>query len=311
MTLGKSSHSTNLKNYFSRDKSPKFLWSKSFAGNHWFFILLLVSIIFLIIPGNIKLRLFEVPRSILLAPLNITIRLFTNFANLDQENKRLSLLATELQIENVALKEQLLRKGSEFVKPGYTMQRAQINGRDRETMSNFLLIDQGESVEIKTNLPVISEAGIVGKVIQTAHWQSLVETMLSPDSKIAALDQRSRILGVVSSHKGNRLKMNYVTPDADIQIGDTIISSGIGGVFPKGLLIGTITKIDNRPMVEGLFKEIIIKPFVDIYAIETVYLITGGTKPEIPKIQPKAEMTDWEKLLKQMKIEPPIEIKIR
>ncbi len=311
MTLGKSSHSTNLKNYFSRDKSPKFLWSKSFAGNHWFFILLLVSIIFLIIPGNIKLRLFEVPRSILLAPLNITIRLFTNFANLDQENKRLSLLATELQIENVALKEQLLRKGSEFVKPGYTMQRAQINGRDRETMSNFLLIDQGESVEIKTNLPVISEAGIVGKVIQTAHWQSLVETMLSPDSKIAGLDQRSRILGVVSSHKGNRLKMNYVTPDADIQIGDTIISSGIGGVFPKGLLIGTITKIDNRPMVEGLFKEIIIKPFVDIYAIETVYLITGGTKPEIPKIRPKAEMTDWEKLLKQMKIEPPIEIKIR
>jgi rod shape-determining protein MreC len=311
MNLGNNSQPTNLKGYFSRAKSHRISWPRRFVGNHWFFILLLVSIIFLIIPGNIKLRLFEVPRSILLAPLNITIRLFTNFSNLNQENKRLSLLATELQIENNALREQLYKRGSEFVKPGYTMQRAQINGRDRETMSNFLLIDQGESAEIKTNLPVINEAGIVGKVIQTARWQSLVETMLSPDSKIAALDQRSRILGVVTAHKDNRLKMNYVTPDADIQIGDTIISSGIGGVFPKGLLIGTVTKIENRPTIDGLFKEIIIKPFVDIYAIETVYLITGGSKPEPPKSRPKTEMTDWEKLLKQMKIEPPIEIKIR
>jgi rod shape-determining protein MreC len=282
-----------------------------FGGNRLFLLFLLISIILHFVPGAVKTRVLAYPRAILLAPLNIALRFFTDFYSLRQENTKLSMLSTQLQMENAALKEILRNKVSEFSLPRFSMKRAQIIGRDRETMGCFILLDQGESAGIKINMPVITEFGVVGKVIQTSPLQSLVETMLSRDSKIAALNQRGRVNGVVTAQGTNKLKLNYVMPEADIRIGDTIISSGIGGVFPKGFLIGTVTKIDNSP--QGLFKDIIIKPFVNIYAIEATYVITGEIKPEAPKIkaEPEKVKTEWEKALKQIEIEPPLEIKIR
>jgi rod shape-determining protein MreC len=146
-------------------------------------------------------------------------------------------------------------------------------------------------------------------VIQSSPFQSLVETMLSKDSKIAAMDQRSRVNGVVTTHKYNWLRLNYVTPDADIKEGDTIISSGIGGIFSKGLLIGTVMKVDNR--AHDLFKDITLNPFVNIYAIEAVYIITGTVKPRTPEAHPGTASGSWEKALEQIKITPPLEIKIQ
>ncbi|MDH5186160.1 MAG: rod shape-determining protein MreC [candidate division WOR-3 bacterium] len=291
--------------------APSAQWAKRIGEGRLFLVFLLLSIIFLFIPGEIKLGLLKYPRAILLAPLNITLSFFTDIHSLNQENKRLSLLATQLQIENAALKEILQSKSNELKMPELSLQRAQIIGRDHETMLCFLLLDRGEPAGIRVNMPVITESGVVGKVIQTSPLQSLVETMLSRDSKIAALDQRSRVTGIVTAFKTNQLKMNYILPEADIQIGDTIISSGTGGVFTKGLLIGTVTKIDN--LAQRLFKDIIIKPFVNIYAIEAVYVITGEKKTEQLKIKTKTKeiQTEWEKILEELKIEPPFEIKLR
>jgi len=269
--------------------------------NRLFLVFLVLSIIFLFISGQAKLNLLTYPRAILLAPLNITLRFFSNIHNLKQENSRLALLATRFQVENANLKEMLRSKNAELTSAESPIIKSQIIGRDKETMGHYLLLDKGETAGIKINMPVITERGIVGKVIQVSPFQSLVETMLSQDSKIAALDQRSRVNGVVTTFKYNWLKLNYVTPDADIKIDDTIISSGIGGVFTKGLLIGTVRKVDNR--TRDLFKDISLQPFVNIYAIEAVYIITGAVKPaEVPN-------ADWEKTLRENKIDPPFEIK--
>ncbi len=286
-----------------------------YSANRSFFLFLLLSIILLFVPETVKLRLLAFPRAILLAPLNIALRVFSEASNLRQENSRLAALATRLQIENAYLKEHLQQKSGELVLPDVTLLKAQIVGRDREAMVCYLLLNKGETSGIKINMPVITELGIVGKVIQTSPLQSLVETILSKDSKIAALDQRSRVTGVVTFNSANRLRLNYIIPEADVQVGDTIVSSGLGGVFPKGLLIGTVIKVDNPPAAKGseLFKDILLKPCVNIYALEVVYVIVGGVKPEPPEIKTinKKSKADFEKTLKQFKIEPPIEIKIR
>lgn len=273
--------------------------------NRLFLLFLVLSIILLFISGQVKLNLLTYPRTILLAPLNITLRFFSNIHNLKQENSRLALLATRLQVENANLKEVLRNGNVELNSAESPIIKSQIIGRDKETMGHYLLLDRGETAGIKINMPVITERGIVGKVIQVSPFQSLVETMLSQDSKIAALDQRSRVNGVVTTFKYNWLKLNYVTPDADIKIDDTIISSGIGGVFTKGLLIGTVRKVDNR--TRDLFKDISLQPFVNIYAIEAVYIITSSTKPA--RGETLSTNADWKKTLRENKIEPPLEIK--
>jgi rod shape-determining protein MreC len=288
------------------DKNPPIGHGSLRVGENRLFILFLVlSLIFLFVSGQTKLKLLTYPRTILLAPLNITLRFFSNIHDLKQENSRLAMLATRLQIENGDLKEALRSKNIELTKPELPIIKSQIIGRDKETMGHYLLLDKGESSGIKINMPVITELGIVGKVIQVSPFQSLVETMLSPDSKIAALDQRSRVNGVVTNYKYNWLRLNYVTPDGDIKIDDTIISSGIGGVFTKGLLIGTVRKVDNR--VRDLFKDISLQPFVNIYAIEVVYIIQSSARPD--RGETPSTNGDWEKTLKEIKIEPPLEIK--
>lgn len=301
------------------DKTPPISRGSFRVGENRLFLLFLVlSIIFLFIPGQAKLNFLTYPRTILLAPLNLTLHFFSNIHNLKQESSRLALLATRLQVENAELKEALRSKSSDLTLPEFPLIKSQIIGRDKETMGHYLLLDKGESAGIKINMPVITERGIIGKVIQVSPFQSLLETMLSQDSKIAALDQRSRVSGVVTTLKYNWLKLNYVMPDADIKIDDTIISSGIGGIFSKGLLIGTVSKVENRN--PDLFKDISLQPFVNIYAIEAVYIINITTKPaEVPeaplrgasrrKIDSTSTNADWGKTLREFKIEPPLEIK--
>jgi cell shape-determining protein MreC len=176
--------------------------------NRLFLVFLVLSIIFLFISGQVKLNLLTYPRAILLVPLNITLRFFSNIHNLKQENSRLALLATRFQVENANLKEMLHSRNAELTSTEPPIIKSQIIGRDKETMGHYLLLDKGETAGIKINMPVITERGIVGKVIQVSPFQSLVETMLSQDSKIAALDQRSRVNGVVTTFKSNWLKLN-------------------------------------------------------------------------------------------------------
>jgi|UniRef100_A0A7C6A8U3 rod shape-determining protein MreC len=284
--------------------------STDLAGSRLFFIFLLISVVLLFISGSIKLRLLAYPKAVFLAPLNISLRFFNNISTLRQENSRLKGLLARLQIENATLKEIIQRQGGELNLSEFRLEKAQIVGRDQMTFGSYLLLDKGAAQGLKVNMPVITEQGIVGKVIQVSTLQALVETMRAKDSKIAGMDQRSRVTGVVSVNRGNRLKLNYVTSDADIQIGDTIISSGLGGVFPKGLLIGQVIKTQDHSQANGLFKEILLKPFVDIYQIEEVYIITGAAvKSEPPK--PERVKTDWEKTKERLRIEPPLEIKIR
>ncbi|MEO0093145.1 MAG: rod shape-determining protein MreC [candidate division WOR-3 bacterium] len=290
--------------------------SRTKDDNRLFLIFLLLSIILLLLPGSLKFNLFFYPRVILLTPLNLSLRFLAELSQLRQENLRLKALTTQLQIENIGLKEiirtqvkQLTPPSFDSTLPNFTLKRAQVVSRDRLTLVSYLLLNQGEQAGVKVNMPVIAEMGVVGKVIATSPFQALVETMLSKDSKIAGVDLRSRVTGVVTAHPPNRLRLLYVPRDADVTVGDTIITSGLGGIFPKGFLIGTVVKTnpEQNSNHSALFKDILLKPFVDIYATEAVYIITGET--ERPKT--KRPRTDWDKLLEQFKIEPPIEIKIR
>jgi len=148
---------------------------------------------------------------------------------------------------------------------------ARIIGHDPSTWNKSFVIDQGSDDGVLVDSPVVSEQGIVGRVIETTAKYSRVLLILDPDSGVGAIDARSRVAGVVLGTGRNRLKLDYVDIGEDVQSGDPVISSGMGGIFPKGYALGTVfskTQSDN-----GLYTQIEVVPAVDFAVLDYVFVL--------------------------------------
>jgi rod shape-determining protein MreC len=143
---------------------------------------------------------------------------------------------------------------------------------------------------------------VIGKIIETNQFSSIVETELSPFLKISAVNLRTQVVGVAEYSHLSILRFKYAFSESDIQPGDTIITSGLGGIFPRGLLIGTVIK--NEPDPTRYFQSVEIKPTVSINTLDEVYVLTN-------KISLYQELTPKMNVLDNLKIEVPIQPRIR
>jgi len=130
---------------------------------------------------------------------------------------------------------------------------------------------------------VTTEAGLVGKIVHHEAPLARVRTLWDQLSRVAAHDQRSRATGIVAWESGPNLLLTFVPPSADILPGDSIVSSGWGGVFPKGLRIGAVARVDTIPDAD--FLSIAITPTVRVDLLEQVFVVRpdveeGGPAPE-------------------------------
>lgn len=148
---------------------------------------------------------------------------------------------------------------------------ARIIAHDPSTWNKSFVIDMGSDDGAQVDSPVISEEGIVGRIIETTPKYSRVLLILDPDSGVGGIDGRSKVTGVVAGTGRNRLKYNYVDAQDDVKPGDAIVSSGLGGIFPKGYALGTVlnrTESDN-----GLNTEIEMVPAVDFAVLDYVFVL--------------------------------------
>jgi rod shape-determining protein MreC len=189
---------------------------------------------------------------------------------LQQENQSLRLdLSTQksTQAELDRLKDVLEIKKT---MPG-AAKIARIIAHDPSTWNKSFVIDMGTDDGAKIDSPVISEEGIVGRIIEVTPKYSRVLLIIDPDSGVGAIDERSKVTGVVAGTGRNRLKYNYVDAQDDVKPGDAIVSSGLGGIFPKGYALGTIltrTEADN-----GLNTDIEMVPAVDFAVLDYVFVL--------------------------------------
>jgi len=137
--------------------------------------------------------------------------------------------------------------------------------------SGIMWVDFGGRRDIQVGLPVATEDGLVGKIVAIDQRLARVRTLWDRLSRVAAYDQRSRSTGIVAWESGQLLNLTYVLPSADVQVGDSVTSSGWGGVFPKGLQIGTVFSVDT---VQGQsFLDVRIAPAVDPKRLELVFIV--------------------------------------
>lgn len=175
----------------------------------------------------------------------------------------------ELGEENIRLERLLGLKRS----LAYSSVSANVIGRDPSGWSSSMIIDRGKEDGIKQGMPVVSALGVVGKIAEVSDQDSKVVLLTDPQFSVAALVQNSREIGLVTgSLQGEICRMRFISPNAQINVGDQVITSMLSTSFPEGLLIGEIVRIIGSPQEPSI--ECIIKPFVGLSRVEEVLVIT-------------------------------------
>ncbi|MCY3826258.1 MAG: rod shape-determining protein MreC [Candidatus Dadabacteria bacterium] len=181
-----------------------------------------------------------------------------------QEMEAQELMLTEIRLENERLRSLLNYRSS---LKGEVVGARVIGSSPSLVGPSFLIIDKGSSSGINKGSPVLNNVRAIGTVHSVNEKTSMVMLMTNPSSVTDAIVQRSRVRGIVVG-AGNHYVMKYIEQEDDIIVGDKIISSGKDNVFPKNIVIGTVTRIKPD---RGLQKAI-IKPAIDVSRVEEVLI---------------------------------------
>lgn len=190
---------------------------------------------------------------------------------LEEQNAELRSRVAALQ--EAALENERLSKLLGFVETGeLETLGARVIGRPTD-YSQVLTIDRGSADGITVGMPVLGNSGVVGQTIEVTKHSAKVQLITDSESGVAALIQSNRSEGVVRGSVTRSLTMEFVSRETSVTVGDVIVTSGLGGVYPKGLLIGEVTKVSNLPA--ALYQEIELATAVDPTQLEEVVVVVG------------------------------------
>lgn len=268
-------------------------------------ILILVALILLVIVAGLTVggrdslswpeRFVKDSLSLMQEAISIPVRSISGFFsdavkifNLYGENKALKKALdqfAQLQADYEMLKQENERLRQMLNLPStlrqYKLIAAEVIARQHDTWYSVLTINKGEKDGVKANMAVITPKGLIGMVENVSYFTSNIRliTDIERTRYISAVSMgKSETFGIIESYDAERkeLILRKIPLESNLLVGDPILTSGLGGFFPKGLLIGEVTEI--LPGEDGLTKMAYVKPSADFYQIDEVYLVTreGG-----------------------------------
>ncbi len=194
---------------------------------------------------------------------------------LEMENKIFQL--QEIEKENSRLK-QLLQFGEEIQREKVL---AQVISWDSSNEFKVLRINKGTSDGIELKSPVITSQGLVGYVYRITENYSDILTLLDQNNRVDALVTNSRSHGIIEGASQQKCFMKYVARSETVNVGDEVITAGLGNVYPKGIKLGKITKVEKESY--GITQYIEVEPSVDFRKLEEVVVLLN------PKIETNVE----------------------
>lgn len=173
----------------------------------------------------------------------------------------------EARLENDRLRELLGFKKT----TSYKVVAAAVIGRCPSSWSSSLIIDKGAGSGIRKGYVCVSFLGLIGRVVEVSSSTSKVMLINDPNLCVSALIQRSRQEGLICGSLSGVLMMKYLTKESDVQVSDTIVTSGLTDTFPKGIVVGTVTGV--REEMSGMSRYAVVRPAVDLSTVEEVLVI--------------------------------------
>jgi len=195
------------------------------------------------------------------------------------DNEKLRERITQLELERNRLLEaeatnQRLQQLLDFRShlPSVTV-TATIIANSASNWFQSCLIDKGSAHGVRAGMSVVTPLGVIGRVVEVTAQSAKVLLLTDPNSGIDVIVQRTRARGIVSGSLENSTILKYVKRSEDVQIGDRLITSGLDGIFPKGLMVGTVTKVRKQTL--GLFQAIEVIPAVTTAQTEVVLVVNA------------------------------------
>lgn len=156
---------------------------------------------------------------------------------------------------------------------------ARIIGSTGDAWTDSVIIDKGSASGFEVGMPVCSSGGVIGQIIEVSANTSTVRLITDDQSGVSAMIQGSRAQGVLLGQADGTLRLEYVVSDAEVATGDIVITSGIGGTFPKGLPLGTVASIDRAP--NAVYYTIVVRAASSAESNEEVLVITSVSEDQI------------------------------
>jgi rod shape-determining protein MreC len=217
---------------------------------------------------------------------------------LRQRNEELEAENARLLLENVRLREVegeavILRDLLTFAKanPSFAIQGAHVVGRvisqEPSNLKSYLTLDVGREENVDRNMPVVTDRGLVGRISDVGNGWSRVLLITDVSSSVNCLTQSTRAAGLIQGQVGGSLVMRAI-PQADtVSVGDTVFTSGLGGNFPRQILIGQITEVERRD--SDLYQVATVQPTVDFGRLEAVLVVTDFEPVEVSAEEESSE----------------------
>ena len=241
---------------------------------------LLLSLLLLASNDNTQIRSI---RSLTVASIGYVQEVFgfiPNYFDLARENRILREVnltqaeevsrLREAALENSHLRQLLgLKERSSF-----QYRAANVVGKSLHLLRNTITINVGGKDGVKVNMPIVTDAGLVGKVVATSSHYALGQIMFNKDFRASAKVQRTRVDGILAWEGGPVVQLKNVAKTLDVQVGDAVITSEYSSIYPAGIKIGVVSKTYQTP--GALFQAVEIMPSVDFPTLETVFVVMAA-----------------------------------
>lgn len=185
----------------------------------------------------------------------------------DELKSRVTSLEEDLlQFEQVS---QLIATAADASRAGVT---ASVIGLPQSELSRVVTLDRGTADGVAVDMPVVGPHGLLGQVVEVGRTWSRVRLITDSTSGVASLIQRTRTEGVSRGSVSGDLTLDFIAPSESVTEGDVILTSGKGGVFPRGLVVGTVVTVRNNKT--ALYQSITVEPADSISTVEAVMILT-------------------------------------
>lgn len=208
-------------------------------------------------------------------------------ANLTADQETLSELQEEneeLRARNVELEEAAQTaerlQGLLDLQDVYNLQStaAHIISASSDSWSATVTIDKGSLTGVSVGMPVTSSSGVIGQIYECGPTTSTVRLITDENSSVSAMLQSSRLQGMLEGSVDGQLQLTFIPSESDVSVGDVVVTSGLGGVFPKGLPLGEVTSVESTPGASYL--TIVVEPYAHAENNEEVLVITSLTEEQ-------------------------------
>jgi len=226
---------------------------------------------------------FQAAQTLITSPRDVTVLMQRN-AELEAEAAHLEAQIIELQqqLSEFQILEALLDFARAY--PEYKYVGASVIGRDPSPFAKYIHINRGSDDGLRRGMPVVTQQGLVGRIAQITASAALVQLITDPGTTINVRLEPERVEAILLGSITGDVGLDFIPQEANVESGDLVLSSGLGGNFPPNILIGQITSVRSQDY--DLFQSASVQPVVDFSKLEIVLVITNfqpiDTTPLIP-----------------------------